>query len=109
MGAAYDLRPGHDFVYPYYRDSRHSLRWARTPRDQFLSLLSKGEDPNSGGRQMPGHFAAGTSTSSRLRPRWASSTRKQPVRPRFQDARRGRRALACGGEASTSGGDWQRP
>ncbi len=58
VGAAYPLRPGYDFVYPYYRDFGIALLLGQTPRDQFLALLGRREDPNSGGRQMPGHFSS---------------------------------------------------
>src|SRR5918997_1480367 len=58
VGAAYNLRPGYDYLYPYYRDSGMTLLLGQTPRDQFLSLLGKKEDPNSGGRQMPGHYSS---------------------------------------------------
>jgi 2-oxoisovalerate dehydrogenase E1 component alpha subunit len=58
VGVAYNLRPGRDYVYPYYRDSGITMLLGQTARDQFLSLLGKREDPNSGGRQMPGHFSS---------------------------------------------------
>ncbi|MDQ3304091.1 MAG: thiamine pyrophosphate-dependent enzyme, partial [Actinomycetota bacterium] len=57
IGAAFNLRPGHDFLYPYYRDSGMTLLLGQSLRGQFLSLLGKAEDPNSGGRQMPGHYS----------------------------------------------------
>src|ERR671932_1550460 len=107
VGAAYNLRPGHDYLYPYYRDSGMTLLLGQTPRDQFLSILGKKEDPNSGGRQMPGHFS-----SRRLNIVTASA----PVGVQYPQAvgsalafkMRGEDGvvLACGGEASTSGGDW---
>jgi 2-oxoisovalerate dehydrogenase E1 component alpha subunit len=58
IGTAYSLRPGYDYVYPYYRDFGITLFLGQTPRDQFLSLLGKKEDPNSAGRQMPGHYSS---------------------------------------------------
>ena len=58
VSVAYNLRPGRDYVYPYYRDSGITMLLGQTARDQFLSLLGKREDPNSGGRQMPGHFSS---------------------------------------------------
>ena len=107
VGAAYNLRPGDDFLYPYYRDSGMTLLLGQTPRDQFLSLLGKKEDPNSGGRQMPGHYS-----SRELNIVTASA----PVGVQFPQAVGSALAfkvrgedgvvLACGGEASTSGGDW---
>src|SRR5919202_5167841 len=58
VGAAYNLRAGYDYVYPYYRDFGITTYLGQTPKDHFLSLLGKKEDPNSGGRQMPGHFSS---------------------------------------------------
>jgi 2-oxoisovalerate dehydrogenase E1 component alpha subunit len=107
VGAAYNLRPGNDFLYPYYRDSGMTLLLGQTSRDQFLSLLGKKEDPNSGGRQMPGHYS-----SRRLN----IVTSSAPVGIQYPQAAgtalaykiRGEDGvvLVCGGEASTSGGDW---
>ncbi|WP_119070889.1 thiamine pyrophosphate-dependent dehydrogenase E1 component subunit alpha [Rubrobacter indicoceani] len=107
VGAAVHLRPGYDYVYPYYRDLGTILTVGMTPRDQFLSILGKAEDPSGGGRQMPGHFskrelnivtssapigvqypqAAGTALAFKLRGESGA-------------------VLTGGGEASTSGGDW---
>jgi 2-oxoisovalerate dehydrogenase E1 component alpha subunit len=56
VGAAWTLRPGHDFLHPYYRDLAMCLVLGMTPREVMLSLLAKAEDPTSGGRQMPGHW-----------------------------------------------------
>src|SRR3712207_6716868 len=47
VGAAYNLRPGRDYVYPYYRDSGITMLLGQTARDQFLSLLGKKEDRKS--------------------------------------------------------------
>ena len=107
VGTAYNLRPGHDYVYPYYRDAGITMLLGQSARDQFLSLLGKREDPNSAGRQMPGHFS-----SRELNIVTASA----PVGVQYPQAvgtglafkMRGEDGvvLACGGEASTSGGDW---
>ena len=107
VGTAYNLSPGRDYVYPYYRDAGITLLLGQTPRDQFLSLLAKREDPNSAGRQMPGHY------SSRA---LNIVTASAPVGVQYPQAAgtalafkmRGEDGvvLACGGEASTSGGDW---
>src|SRR5690606_42134900 len=50
-GAAWALRPGVDWLLPYYRDLGVVLAIGMTPRDYLLALLAKAEDPNSGGRQ----------------------------------------------------------
>src|SRR5436305_3511558 len=52
------LRPGSDWVAPYYRDAGVVLWFGMTARDQMLSFFARREDPNSGGRQMPGHFGS---------------------------------------------------
>ncbi|MEE2876346.1 MAG: dehydrogenase E1 component subunit alpha/beta [Candidatus Neomarinimicrobiota bacterium] len=46
-----------DWAYPYYRDSAFCLGLGMTGREQLLCSLSRVEDPNSSGRQMPGHFS----------------------------------------------------
>ncbi|MEJ9279804.1 MULTISPECIES: thiamine pyrophosphate-dependent dehydrogenase E1 component subunit alpha [Ureibacillus] len=56
VGAAFALNPTRDYIAPYYRDMGVVLHFGMTPRDLMLSAFAKAEDPNSGGRQMPGHF-----------------------------------------------------
>ncbi len=107
IGAAYNLRPGYDYLYPYYQDSGMTLLLGQTPRGQFLSLLGKKEDPNSAGRQMPGHYS-----SRNLNIVTASA----PIAVQYPQAvgsalafkMRGEDGvvLTSGGEASTSEGDW---
>jgi 2-oxoisovalerate dehydrogenase E1 component alpha subunit len=78
-----------------------------TPRDEFLALLARRDDPNSGGRQMPGHFS-----NRELNIVTASA----PIGVQYPQAAgtalafkmRGEDGvvLTSGGEASTSSGDW---
>ncbi|WP_053364040.1 thiamine pyrophosphate-dependent dehydrogenase E1 component subunit alpha [Bacillus sp. FJAT-27251] len=56
VGAAFALDREKDYVLPYYRDMGVVLTFGMTARDLMLSGFAKAEDPNSGGRQMPGHF-----------------------------------------------------
>lgn len=56
VGAAYALDREKDYVAPYYRDLGVVLAFGMTAQDLMLSGFAKAEDPNSGGRQMPGHF-----------------------------------------------------
>lgn len=56
VGAAFALDRNKDYVLPYYRDVGVVLTFGMTARDLMLAAFAKAEDPNSGGRQMPGHF-----------------------------------------------------
>src|SRR5690554_4853169 len=56
VAAAFAMEPGKDYFLPYYRDYGLVLSVGMTVRDLMLSIFAKAEDPNSGGRQMPGHF-----------------------------------------------------
>lgn len=56
VGAAFALDRKEDYVLPYYRDMGVVLAFGMTAKELMLSAFAKAEDPNSGGRQMPGHF-----------------------------------------------------
>lgn len=56
IGAAFALDRQKDYVLPYYRDLGVVVTFGMTPREIMLSGFAKAEDPNSGGRQMPGHY-----------------------------------------------------
>lgn len=57
VGAAFALNQEKDYVLPYYRDVGVVLAFGMTAQDLMLSAFAKAEDPNSAGRQMPGHFS----------------------------------------------------
>ena len=56
VASAFLLKPGKDWVVPYYRDMGVVLTVGMTPREVMLGFLAKAADPSSGGRQMPSHF-----------------------------------------------------
>jgi len=58
VGSAWAFERGKDVFCPYYRDLALSLVAGFTPREVFLGLFGKADDPSSGGRQMPAHWGA---------------------------------------------------
>lgn len=51
------MHKGIDWGFPYYRDMCYTLSLGVKPEDVFLSFLGKADDPMTGGRQMPCHWA----------------------------------------------------
>jgi 2-oxoisovalerate dehydrogenase E1 component alpha subunit len=107
VGLAAALRPGADWIVPYYRDLALCLAVGMTARDFMLSVFARAEDPNSAGRQMPSHFGL-------KRARIVTSS--SPVATQclhaagiaYASSLRGddEVTVTCLGEGSTSEGDW---
>src|SRR5688500_12194773 len=58
VGSIWAFERGKDVFCPYYRDMAIVLACGFTPRDIFLGLFGKKDDPSSGGRQMPAHWGS---------------------------------------------------
>ena len=58
MAAAASLRPGTDWVIPYYRGRTLALALGMTPAEQLLEAMGSAAAPFSAGRQMPSHWGS---------------------------------------------------
>ena len=58
VGVGYALRRDHDWLVPYYRDLTLVMVMGMEPRDHLMASLGRAQDPNSGARQMPGHYGS---------------------------------------------------
>jgi 2-oxoisovalerate dehydrogenase E1 component alpha subunit len=56
VGTVFALEKGKDWFLPYYRDLGMCLALGYTPREAMLQHFARQAEPNSGGRQMPGHY-----------------------------------------------------
>jgi len=107
VGTAWALRRGRDVWVPYYRDMAVCLVAGMTPRDVFLGVFGKRDDPSSGGRQMPAHWGSrelniltGSSPIATQIPHAAGAA--YAIKYRGGDA-----VVGCWfGDGATSEGDW---
>lgn len=56
IGAAFAMRKGYDWLFPYYRDLGKCLVLGMTPEEVLLSAYAREGDPSSAGRQMAHHW-----------------------------------------------------
>src|SRR5688572_26117547 len=56
VAAGLQLRPGEDWLFPYYRDRALCLTLGVTPLEMFLASVGSSQDPANAGRQMPSHW-----------------------------------------------------
>ncbi|MGH7611719.1 MAG: thiamine pyrophosphate-dependent dehydrogenase E1 component subunit alpha [Candidatus Dormibacteria bacterium] len=101
------LRRDHDWVVPYYRDLTLVLVMGMRPVDHLLAALARAADPNSGARQMPGHFSSrehnivtgGSPVATQI-------LHAVGVGQAFKYRGEDRVVLVAVGEGGTSEGDW---
>src|SRR4030081_2807966 len=56
VGAAAAMRPGVDWLCPYYRDLAFCLALGLTPLEFMFSVFARRNEPSSGGGPMASHF-----------------------------------------------------
>ena len=107
IGSAWAFEPDKDVFVPYYRDMGVALTVGLTPRDVFLGVFGKADDPSSGGRQMPAHWGSkehhiisGSSPIATQIPHAAGAA--YAIKYRGEDG-----VVGCWfGDGATSEGDW---
>ena len=107
VASVFALDRSKDWLMPYYRDMGVALAWGFDPKEIFLGVFAKKDDPMSGGRQLPSHWSD---------PDRRVFTQSSVIGTQFPHAAGiahglklgGTDAVAVvyGGEGATSEGDW---
>lgn len=54
---ALELKPGHDYAFPYYRDKSFAIGFGCCPVELFGTFMGRATEHHSKGRMMPEHFS----------------------------------------------------
>ncbi len=114
------LRPGSDWIYPYYRDRPFAVAMGQTPYEHFLQGAGAAEDAASRGRQMPVHFSdpalrivsVSSPTGSQYLQAVGSAEaayrakRLPDLRPWMEEFDDDEIVIVCGGDGTTSEGEF---
>jgi len=109
IAAGLALRPGQDWVVPYYRDRALCLTLGMSAEDMLLQAVGAARDPSSGGRQMPSHWSSpelkvltGSSpTGTQFLQAAGVAEAKRYLTPHSEEI-----TLVCSGEGATSEGEF---
>lgn len=109
VAAGMALRPGYDWIYPYYRDRALALALGVTPVEMLLQSVGAESDRASGGRQMPSHWSDPTrnivSSSSPTGTQYLQAIGCAEA-CRYLDPKSDRVTLVSSGEGATSEGEF---
>jgi 2-oxoisovalerate dehydrogenase E1 component len=103
------MKPGLDWIVPYYRDRALMLALGMTAEDMLLQAVGAARDPSSGGRQMPSHWSCpplriltGSSpTGTQYLHAIGCAEAKRRLNPDSDEI-----TLVCSGEGATSEGEF---
>jgi 2-oxoisovalerate dehydrogenase E1 component alpha subunit len=107
VGTAFALRPGVDWVFPYYRDVAVAVTIGMTPVEILRGFFARRDDISSGGRNMPSHFShpdlrivSGSAPIATQLPHAVGTALAAKLRKVDEIA------VGYSGDGSTSTGDW---
>src|SRR5947209_6972946 len=107
VGIGMAMERGKDWFLPYYRDLALCVYLGYTPREVMMQHFARKNEPNSGGRQMPGHYGykklhivTGSSPVATQIPHGAGVALASKLRGTDEVT------MVSFGEGATSKGDW---